>query len=558
MKKKKTLLLDKIINALRKEPWGITFLGLIWTTGPVTYICLQAGYYIGYGKFASLQLTLYFIIYTFFSGILGIIARISYLVTKGHDIEKAEYNFKSLIKKLPDLLIVTKNLTLTECKNKIQRDIITSKTILENPDVTEEAVQTAIYTLSKNRSLSDFAKTTDIYRQNGLHYLIDQEYPKYSKKIQHHYDDISRISPKTANLFIDRLQGIVPSKNYGLTRRDGFLEKIIESGINYDFDMLSYADTYEIILLAIELLHGRAIPYHKIKYIGNTKTIKLYNKSDKLINECYQSISKTNNLIISIICLLDKHLHNNAIFPFITNFSSNNILDEISYALEEIPNKKIYQKASHIYKKIKIEQEISLARYTSYLEINEKLSKDYYINFYDKKHNKNGIKIVKQSISLPNKAKLDVISKLAEVTHHIDVYKSNLKVMNAYSEQIINPKELKYIAYQIFIILDKHLNLQNHNIQSAIDNSRATNFLGVFSNFTTETKSKSILALVKEMNEDILGSLTHTISNVINNHNIILDQKNQDILMNNYDLTENIIQNLTPKDENLKSEPLKY
>lgn len=556
MGKKKVLFIDKVINAIRKEPWGITFLGLIWTTGPVTYICLQAGYYIGYGKFASLQLTLYFIIYTFLSGILGIIARMSYLITKGHTIEKAEHDFKLLIKKLPDLLIVTKNLRLTECTNKKQRNIIAARSILENPDTTEESVQTAIYTLSQNQKLADFAKTSDIYRQNGLHYLIDQEYPKYETQAKRHYNSINKISPETAELFLDRLQGIIPSKNYGLARKNNFLENIIESSINYNFDIISYADIYEIILLAIELLHGRKIPYHKIEYIGNSKSIKLYTLSNQLINECYQSIRKTNNLITSLISVLDKNLNNNTIFPFISNFTSNNILDEISYALEGIDNKHIYKKTSRIYKKIKAEKQISLKKYTSYLQVNDQIYKHHNINFYNKKHCKNGIKIVKRSISLPNKAKLDIISKLTEITHHIDIYKSNLKVMNSYSQQAINPKELKYIAYQIFTILDNHLNLQHHHIQATILNSRATNFLGIYSTDTTETKSRWLLSLVKEMNEDILGSLTNSISNTIASHNITLDQQNRETLINNYDLSNEMINQLIPQDYTLREEPI--
>ena len=110
-------------------------------------------------------------------------------------------------------------------------------------------------------------------------------------------------------------------------------------------------------------------------------------------------------------------------------------------------------------------------------------------------------------------------------------------MINSYSKQIINPIELKFIAYKIFLILDKYINLRDPNIINAIIHSRATNFLGLDTSYTTEVKSRWLLALAKEMNYNSTHPPgTDYLSTIISDYNITLDEQNKDILKNTYNI----------------------
>ena len=58
------IILRRIRGAVGKEHLGKTLLQLAWTAGPVTYLALQGGYFIGYGKSAPVQVFIYFAGYT--------------------------------------------------------------------------------------------------------------------------------------------------------------------------------------------------------------------------------------------------------------------------------------------------------------------------------------------------------------------------------------------------------------------------------------------------------------------------------------------------------------
>jgi len=95
-------LAGRISSAIKKESWVITLLSLAWTAGPVSYLGLQAGYYIGYQEFAPTDLIIYFAIFTFVAGLIGVASRVINNIVKGPKIEELEDAFLHLVDLIPE------------------------------------------------------------------------------------------------------------------------------------------------------------------------------------------------------------------------------------------------------------------------------------------------------------------------------------------------------------------------------------------------------------------------------------------------------------------------
>jgi hypothetical protein len=82
---------------------------IFWTAGPVTTLGLIGGYYIGYGTMPSLQLLIYFVSFTVFSGVIGLVAKVVYDGTRGHLEEQTERDILTVTDTLGDLILVARD-----------------------------------------------------------------------------------------------------------------------------------------------------------------------------------------------------------------------------------------------------------------------------------------------------------------------------------------------------------------------------------------------------------------------------------------------------------------
>src|SRR6056297_2053142 len=218
--------LKRVTKAARKESWGRTVIQLAWTAGPVTYLALQGGYMLGYGKTAPPNLIIYFAIYTVIAGVFAILMRFLYQLTRGQDLEKAEAALKYALAHLPDLILHTRNemLLFYDTEN---RQLLAAKYLLENPDAITETVHTAVKDVSGDDLLAQAAQRIEIYRKNGLFARIEDERNSVKARLEQVVEQITLSSSTVADLLKRRFEGRPPSRSSGRIRTEGFIGRTL-------------------------------------------------------------------------------------------------------------------------------------------------------------------------------------------------------------------------------------------------------------------------------------------------------------------------------------------
>lgn len=256
--------LAKIISAAREENLSYHFMFLLLTAGPITFVALNIGYYIGYRKFASLELFVYFAAYSVVAGVLGILFRI-YTVAKQQDKdEKYEDKLKLAMDILLPLRIAVRNYSLTSLplKERIKQSAVY---LLQNSHIDSETLKEGIHSLSGDTEIADLAVKIDLYRKAGLTTIIPDLYAPYSERCAEIKDELATVDPEAADYFMERMQGITPTLKNGLPRSEGFIERLLAWLDTNNITLLRSRDVEALITLTFELMCGRRITWLKIR-----------------------------------------------------------------------------------------------------------------------------------------------------------------------------------------------------------------------------------------------------------------------------------------------------
>ena len=261
-------ILRRVRGAARKERWGKTFLQLAWTAGPVTYLALQGGYYIGFGKAASTQLFVYFAGYTVIAGIFALGVRFLYNVTRGGDHDEDRRSLNRVFDLLPDRIIEIRDLQLRGL-DSYGRRVLGAKYLLENPDATAEGVATAMMDLTGNKELAALMRDIEVYRRGGLLVRAGEKSQILKEKLQSHAQELSAASEEVSRLVWQRAAGGAPSRRMGRLRTRGFIGRVLAAEEGDNLNLMSLVDAEEVCGLVFELICGRRFPLFQVKYYGD-------------------------------------------------------------------------------------------------------------------------------------------------------------------------------------------------------------------------------------------------------------------------------------------------
>lgn len=257
----------RLADALHRESWGRTILGLAWTAGPVTYFALFGGYYISYGTAPPTSLILYFAVYTVIAGVFAVVMRIGYHVVRGGEKEEAERLLTEILGDIPTVLMTARN-QLLEGYDASNRRLLAAKHVIENSDALPHAVARAVYDLTESQRLADAVEGIDVYRRGGLYSRVEDLRLEVLPELESALGELEKRAPALAGLLHDRFHGRVTNKAAGRMRTEGFLERILSAGENDNFTFLGLSDVDEILVLLFELLAGRELPYYSPHYSG--------------------------------------------------------------------------------------------------------------------------------------------------------------------------------------------------------------------------------------------------------------------------------------------------
>lgn len=261
----------RLKKSLKKVKWSYSLMQIFWTAGPVTTIGLIGGYYLGYGTLPSLQLLIYFVSFTVFSGIFGLVAKVVYDGTRGHLEEQAERDVLYVTDKLGDLILIARDKVVQGYEGDArQREAALQ--LLRRVDLTPYGVTIAFTDLTGNREIGEIMGRIFSYRRIGLQTKVRELYAAHRNQINLIADKLEKSSPAAAKELNLWFTGIVTGKlKYGVSRDKYFLQRVMSAIENNNPYLMTFRDVEEMMILAFELINGREIPTLIFSYPGRWK-----------------------------------------------------------------------------------------------------------------------------------------------------------------------------------------------------------------------------------------------------------------------------------------------
>lgn len=244
---------------------------IFWTAGPVTTLGLIGGYYIGYGTMPSLSLLIYFVSFTVFSGIFGLIAKVVYDGTQGHLEEQSERDILDVTDKLGDLILVARDKVVQGYEGDARRREAAMQ-LLRRVDLTPYGVTIAFSDLTGDRHIGEIMGQIFAYRRIGLQTKVRELYVSYRNQIDEIASDLHKGSPEAAKEIKQWFTGNTSGRlKYGVKRETFFLQRIMSAIENDNPYLMTFRDVEEMMILAFELINGRELPTLTFSYSGRWK-----------------------------------------------------------------------------------------------------------------------------------------------------------------------------------------------------------------------------------------------------------------------------------------------
>lgn len=299
------VLIKRISGAARKERWGKAFFQIAWTAGPVTYLGLQGGYYIAYGKMAPPVIFLYFGGYTLIAGLFALAARFIYNAARGEKKSADQQALEFVFDALPERIVEIRNLQL-KVLDTFGRKVMAAKYLLENPHAGTDSVVIAIEDLLEDEELALMIRRIETYRQNGLYVRANELHDEVFPLLSANTEKLRQVSGTLAENLLHRIQNDGRSGQMGRKRIRGFLSRCYSASDNDDLNLMSLADAEEICILVFEIINGRSFPSYRVEYKGHKQYTEIARSYQKARRDYRAAIYKRNDSIRMLAELLYK------------------------------------------------------------------------------------------------------------------------------------------------------------------------------------------------------------------------------------------------------------
>ncbi|WP_019593755.1 hypothetical protein [Thioalkalivibrio sp. ALM2T] len=259
--------ITEVAATARRVPWSLNFLQLLWAAGPVTFLAMQGGYFLGFGHAAPAQNFIFFAVYTLLFGVIGLVARFVADATRGKRQERSRDQLRNTIDLLPDLLFVTRDLAMGEMTPDMRRRKA-AQVLLHEVDIAPEAVAVAVREMTGDASLAAAAEQIEIYRRLGLRARVGDLVDATEDSRLAALEKLHHEAPEVADLLRDRLRGMAPTQEDGVRRVDQFLDRLFSAADADDLARCTLEDVQAIFVLAFELVNGRQIKRLSFEWSG--------------------------------------------------------------------------------------------------------------------------------------------------------------------------------------------------------------------------------------------------------------------------------------------------
>lgn len=545
----------QIRQAIRKEQWGGSLINLAWTAGPVTYLALYGGYYIGYGKPPNPELFIYFMIYTIITGIMAIAHQFIKVLLV---IPKREANERQWLQSVDHLFLLyfsARNSYLQTYPSE-ERKIVAGWWSCRSASTDLDVLEETIRDISGSDQLAHAMKRIEFYRRQGFIDLMNSEGKLYQQEIMKLYDQLSPQFPSLARYIQERFIGNPPCVDMGQPRTEGFIERLSMAGEQHNPDLATYDDALAMILLALEFMLGREIIALYPRFNRHRDIEHAREKFDRLLSDFRLQLRKRNSIMRLLIqqAVEEEHIETTQT----RNTSSEQLREMLVHILALIPSTTRYKR---LYQSIRKANQRLIVLWKE-LSAHEK----YYNNLWSKQHHKirrdfstenlsqhkNSILTIEEHlIGLSSKERDSFCETVTEILSEITVGKRHLIAMES-KANLSQPMEMddyKMIAVKLLNALDDVLNITEPEEQLAIEGSREPDFGCIEPGHAARIKVSLGSAMVSEVQHDRIYMSHRLAALLVRYLNIPLGKGIVDYLVNRYGASREYLETLTGNED---------
>jgi len=535
--------------------WSHALMQIFWTAGPVTSLGLIGGYYIGYGTMPSLQLLIYFVSFTVFSGLIGLVAKVVYDGTTGHLKEQSEKDVERVTGKLADLILVARDKVVQGYEGDArQREAALQ--LLRRVDLTPYGVTIAFSDLTGNRKIGEIMGQVYAYRRIGLQTRVSELYDTYQEIIDDIALSLQEKSPEAAKELKQWFSGKTSGQlKYGVPREKFFLQRVMSAIENNNPYIMTNRDIEEMMILAFELISGREIPTLIFSYSGRWKYADRLNDIEEKRSRYRVAQARGGNRIRALASFLVETKNANAdelpegmnikeLIPKVTK-----IIDRLAFRLRRTSRNveltknelteladimgtsiELYQMAYDGYKDSRKRHKELISAEEKWMQLTTRESLKSTL-FSMSKHSK-GIRIKESVISLNEEERLKVCRHLS---WYFDKERVNLKNHFQFmSNENGGGMPARRLAVEIAVALEPHIQLSKPEIQRNINATKAIYLGGLSPEMSSVQKQELGSEMVKETDNGLEIAAIRLAETLVRKYHVELSEEAIDFLKYNY------------------------
>lgn len=505
-------LVRDINRALRRESWGRNIIQLAWTAGPVTYLALQGGYFLSYGQPAPPSVFIYFGAYTIIAGVVAILARLIYQITRGREVERGTRILRDCLDQLPRLLLAARDTALSSYEEADAR-LLAAMHLLANPDATELAVAAAIRDLGGSRDLAYAFQRIEVYRRNGMPSRVEAERSRIEAEVDRLCGELEGRSPDTAALVRRRSHGHTPSKRRGRVRTEGFIERALAAESEGNRRLMSLTDVEEILTFAIEMLAGRSLMLITFEFAGDRRIADAWAALERTRREFRARLRSRNSRLRIAAERLSSRME--GVVPSMARIRDlNELRDDVVAAIDgwarelerprlrKLPKREVeaFRRALNTYRYLEQANDglhrshgrmvEAVERYQSVVEA--RTSRDETISFAV--DGGDGVRISESEIGLDERARIGLARATRKILEDADAWKSESVDLSA--------GDILGVAVDILSAIEDRLPLYRSDVQQAVELSRAPTIESLEPGLSADVRAGWAAALIDEVEDN--------------------------------------------------------
>ncbi|MFE8072467.1 hypothetical protein QQM79_15520 [Marinobacteraceae bacterium S3BR75-40.1] len=513
--------IDELAANARRVPWSLTALQLLWTAGPVTYLAMQGGSFLGYGEPVSTAAYLFFAFYVVIAAIIGLIARVVADSTRGRKQARARANLTRTLDIVPDLLFTVYDLHLTQL-TPLDRQREAAATVLRRMDLGPSGVGVAVEDLTGDPALGNWAQRIEIYRRAGMFSRVDDCREASRERTEAAVERVRATSADVAGILETRLAGHAPSQEEGVARGANFIDQIFTAAHQDDLRLMSLGNVEDILLLTFELLRGRQIVRLIIDYQGDWELARALDQVEQSHSEYrLNKVTAAHHLRDLADALRETGLTD--LNETVQETATLQLLEQTHQALADLARKAKRDglpasRSAQLGKALRYARltrqavdklEDRYQRYVRTLEHFEQLRQRQGRGSRKRRWRRRGLRIREQVITLEDPQKIEVADALCRYLDDQSIRQSTLGILR--HQRALTASDAKRLGVQLALILKPLIELDDPSVQRAIENSRAPLLEGLEMGFSADAKAGLGAAVVKEVQQD-MGPLAELIA----------------------------------------------